>query len=90
MDSYRSGKCTYSSSGEGPKVKYITIGKVVDKGIEDGNNMGAAMAPAAVDTIYSYFEDTKDDPKSFDLIATGDLGQLGKTDNRRLFEEKRN
>ena len=72
------GSALISSSGEGPKVKYITIGKVVDKGIEDGNNMGAAMAPAAVDTIYSYFEDTKDDPKSFDLIATGDLGQLGK------------
>ena len=40
--------------------------------------MGAAMAPAAVDTIYSYFQDTKDDPNSFDLIATGDLGKLGK------------
>lgn len=42
------GSALISSSGEGPKVKYITIGKVVDKGIEDGNNMGAAMAPSAV------------------------------------------
>ena len=59
-------------------VKYIVPGKVIDKGIDDGNNMGAAMAPAAADTIYSYFNDTKDDPNSFDLIATGDLGKIGK------------
>ena len=82
------GSALISSSGEGPKVKYITIGKVVDKGIEDGNNMGAAMAPAAVDTIYSYFEDTKDDPKSFDLIATGDLGQLGKKITADLLRQR--
>jgi stage V sporulation protein AD len=58
-------------------VTHITIGKVIDKGISDANNMGAAMAPAAIDTIYSYFIDTKDDPNSFDIIATGDLGKLG-------------
>ncbi|MEG0050886.1 MAG: stage V sporulation protein AD [Terrisporobacter sp.] len=72
------GSVLLSSQGSGPKVKYIVPGKVIDKGISDGNNMGAAMAPAAVDTIYSYFDDTKDDPNSFDLIATGDLGKLGK------------
>lgn len=72
------GSVLLSNSGNGPKVKYIVPGKVIDKGIEDGNNMGAAMAPSAIDTIYSYFEDTKDDPNSFDLIATGDLGKLGK------------
>ena len=82
------GSALISNSGEGPKVKYITIGKVVDKGIYDGNNMGAAMAPAAVDTIYSYFEDTKDDPKSFDLIATGDLGTLGKKITCDLLRQK--
>ena len=82
------GSALISSSGTGPKIKYITIGKVIDKGIEDGNNMGAAMAPAAVDTIYSYFEDTKDDPKSFDLIATGDLGTLGKKITQDLLRQR--
>ena len=82
------GSVFISSSGNGPKIKYITLGKVVDKGIEDGNNMGAAMAPAAVDTIYSYFEDTNDDPKSFDVIATGDLGTLGKKITEDLLRQR--
>lgn len=72
------GGVLLSQNGDGPKVKYIIPGKVIDKGISDGNNMGSAMAPAAIDTIYSYFQDTKDDPNSFDLIVTGDLGKLGK------------
>lgn len=73
-----SGCALIAASGQGPKITRITTGKVIDKGITDGNNMGAAMAPAAVDTITSYFKDTKDDPDSFDIIATGDLGILGK------------
>ena len=72
------GSVLLAKDGSGPKIKYIVPGKVIDKGINDSNNMGAAMAPAAIDTIYSYFEDTKDDPNSFDIIATGDLGKLGK------------
>ena len=72
------GGLLLAKEGNGPKVKYIVPGKVIDKGIDDANNMGAAMAPAAADTIYSYFNDTKDDPNSFDLIATGDLGKIGK------------
>ena len=82
------GSVLIAPNGDGPKVKYITIGKVIDKGINDGNNMGAAMAPAAIDTIYSYFNDTKDDPNSFDLIATGDLGKLGKKITEDLLKEK--
>lgn len=82
------GSVLISSSGKGPKVKFITIGKVIDKGIDDGNNMGAAMAPAAIDTIYAYFNDTKDDPNSFDVIATGDLGKLGKQITEDLLKEK--
>ena len=77
-----------SNKGEGPKVKYITIGKVIDKGISDANNMGAAMAPAAIDTIYSYFMDTKDDPDSFDIIATGDLGKVGMKITSDILKEK--
>ncbi|GAA3643256.1 stage V sporulation protein AD [Asaccharospora irregularis] len=82
------GSVLIASEGNGPKVKYITTGKVIDKGIDDGNNMGAAMAPAAIDTIYSYFEDTKDDPNSFDLIATGDLGVVGKKITEDLLKER--
>lgn len=82
------GSVLISNKGQGPKIKYITIGKVVDEGIDDANNMGAAMAPAAVDTIYSYFEDTKDKPDSFDLIATGDLGKLGKKIAEDLLRQK--
>ncbi|WFD09435.1 stage V sporulation protein AD [Tepidibacter hydrothermalis] len=71
------GASVISSKGEGPKIKRITTGKVIDKGITDVNNMGPAMAPAAVDTIKAYFDDTKDDIDSFDIIATGDLGIIG-------------
>ncbi|OPJ56726.1 stage V sporulation protein AD [Alkalithermobacter paradoxus] len=72
-----SGCAVISSKGKGPKIRRITTGKVIDEGIKDPNNMGAAMAPAAVDTIRTYFEDTNDDIDSFDIIATGDLGKLG-------------
>lgn len=82
------GSVLIASNGVGPKVKYVTVGKVIDKGIDDGNNMGAAMAPAAIDTIYAYFNDTKDDPNSFDLIVTGDLGKLGKQITEDLLKEK--
>lgn len=83
-----SGGVLIAPNGEGPKIKYVTVGKVIDKGIDDGNNMGAAMAPAAIDTIYSYFEDTKDDPNSFDIIATGDLGVLGKQITEDLLKKR--
>ena len=65
--------------GEGGKVKIpeILFGKVVDKGITDINNMGAAMAPACIDTIQRYFKESNLTPKDFDLIVTGDLGFEG-------------
>lgn len=53
------------------------IGRVVDLGISDANNMGAAMAPAAAATLCAYFDDTKDNPGGFDRIITGDLGMVG-------------
>lgn len=46
-------------------------------GIKDANNMGAAMAPAAADTIYSHFSETGRDPNYYDLVITGDLGHIG-------------
>lgn len=58
-------------------VKRFTIGKVTDYGISDIANMGAAMAPSAMETLVAFFSDTNTTEKDFDLIATGDLGKLG-------------
>ncbi|MFD2116292.1 stage V sporulation protein AD [Paenibacillus yanchengensis] len=63
--------------GEGPIVECATIGKVVDLGITDPFNMGAAMAPAAADTIKAHFNDTGRTPNDYDLIVTGDLASVG-------------
>ena len=60
------------------KIESSTIGKVVDLGITDVNNMGAVMAPAAGDVIYNHLKDTKRNPDYYDLILTGDLGVYGK------------
>lgn len=60
-----------------PVVTHATVGKIVDMGIKDIANMGAAMAPAAFDTIMTHLEDTKRKPDYYDLILTGDLGTLG-------------
>ncbi len=53
-------------------------GRVIDLGIKDVNNMGAAMAPAACDTLTQFFKDTGSSPDDYDKIFTGDLGKLGK------------
>jgi stage V sporulation protein AD len=60
-----------------PKITAATPGKIVDLGVTDANNMGAAMAPAAADTIAAHLRDTGKTPADFDLILTGDLGQVG-------------
>lgn len=73
-----SGTAMLRSCGAGPKITHATIGKIVDMGIKDANNMGAAMAPAAVDTLYQHFQDTGRAPNYYDLILTGDLGFIGK------------
>ena len=57
---------------------HTTCGKVLDLGIADQNNMGAAMAPAAADTIEAHFKDTQRGFDDFDLVVTGDLGHLGR------------
>jgi stage V sporulation protein AD len=71
------GAAVVSQQGEGPKVTSATIGRVVDMGLSDPFNMGAAMAPAAVDTIEAHFRDLNIDASQYDLIATGDLGRIG-------------
>ena len=60
-----------------PKIDKVIIGAVRDLGITDPNNMGAAMAPAAAQTIASFLNDTKTKPSDYDLILTGDLGSTG-------------
>ena len=73
-----SGAVILSKNGNGPFITHITPGKIVDLGIKDANNMGAAMAPAAVDTLLTHFKDTGRNPSYYDLILTGDLGHIGK------------
>lgn len=60
-----------------PCITHITTGKIIDYGVSDLNNMGAAMAPAAVDTLRTHFKDTGFSPSTYDLILTGDLGVVG-------------
>lgn len=59
------------------KVESATVGKVCDMGVTDVNNMGAAMAVAAGDTIYEHLKNTRRDVNYYDLIITGDLGVYG-------------
>jgi stage V sporulation protein AD len=72
------GGVLLSAEGMGPFVKKITTGKIVDMGIKDQNNMGAAMAPAAADTIFAHFDDTGLPQDYYDMIITGDLGRIGR------------
>ena len=69
-------------------VDCATFGKVVDFGITDVNNMGAAMAPAAADTILTHLRDTGRQADYYDLIITGDLGALGSRILKDLTWEK--
>jgi len=71
------GAVVLSREGSGPYITHVTVGKIVDKGVKDTNNMGAAMAPAAYETIAAHLRDTGRPPSFYDLIVTGDLGILG-------------
>ena len=82
------GSCVLSLNGKGPRITMATFGKVIDWGITDVNNMGAAMAPSAMQTLLTHFENTKTTPDDYDLIATGDLGKLGSEILIDLMEDK--
>ncbi|MCL2373323.1 MAG: stage V sporulation protein AD [Defluviitaleaceae bacterium] len=71
------GAVVLAAKGTGPYIKTATIGAVVDMGVKDANNMGAAMAPAAADVILKHFRDLDLTPDYYDVIATGDLGEVG-------------
>ena len=74
------GACLVRGSGAaGVPVLSATIGRVCDAGVKDINNMGAAMAPAAAQTLLHYFADTGTTQQDFDAIFTGDLGEVGST-----------
>ena len=72
-----SGATVLKKGGDGAKIKHVTFGRIMDFGIKDANNMGAAMAPAAADTIKRFLMDTSTSPKDYDGIFTGDLGMVG-------------
>ena len=70
------------------KITGITTGKMMDYGIKDSMNMGAAMAPAAADTIAQHFQDFQRTPEDYDLIVTGDLGLIGRELLLDLLKQK--
>lgn len=80
-----SGAVILGQTGVGPYLTHATIGIVTDWEITDANNMGAAMAPAAYETLRAHFTDTGRTPEDYDLIVTGDLGKLGSELVQELF-----
>jgi len=82
------GTAIVEQGSQQPFIRAVTFGTIQDKGVTDQNNMGAAMAPAAAETIFSFFDDTGFSPESFDLIATGDLGAVGSTLLHQLLQQK--
>ena len=82
-----SGCCIVGRSTEPPFVKAVTIGKIVDMGEKDANNMGAAMAGAAYDSISRHLSNTNKSISDFVAIFTGDLGQVGSDILYELFDK---
>ena len=82
------GAVILGAEGAGPFLRSATIGTIVDAGIKDANNMGAAMAPAAFETLRAHFDDLHRAPEDYDLIVTGDLGKLGSELVRELFSRE--
>ena len=83
-----SGAVIVGRAGKGVRIESVCIGRVQDLGVTDANNMGSAMAPAAADTLCHFFEDTGTVPSDYDIIVTGDLGQVGSALNRELMAQR--
>ncbi len=81
------GALILAAGGCGPRVTHVTTGKIVDAGITDAGNMGAAMAPAAYETLRTHFSDTGRPPEYYDAIVTGDLGMVGHDIVQDLFDK---
>lgn len=82
------GAVVLGRTGNFPCITEITTGKIIDMGISDANNMGAAMAPAAADVLLAHFRDTGRRPADYDVIATGDLGDVGRALVVELLEKE--
>lgn len=82
------GAAAVTNKKTAAKIKAVTVGKIVDMGVTDANNMGGAMAAAACDTLVTFFKDTGLNPIDFDIIATGDLGFVGSEMLKELIREE--
>lgn len=85
-----SAACFLSKEKSSIKIESSTIGKVIDYGIKDSSNMGAVMAPSAAETLHNHLEEMKRDISYYDLIITGDLGQLGSQIFTKLIKDNYN
>lgn len=83
-----SGAAVISKSENPPYLRGVCVGKIVDMGVCDPNNMGSAMAPAAFDTLKRFFDDFQLSPDFFDCIVTGDLGEIGSKLLVKLFAQE--
>ena len=82
------GACLLKTDGAAmARISAATIGRVIDMGVSDASNMGAAMAPAACDTLLRHFADTGTAPDDYDAVVTGDLGQVGSGILMELLKE---
>ena len=70
------------------RATHVTLGRIVDMAIKDANNMGAAMAPAAADTLHRHLTDLHRSPADYDLIISGDLGRVGHDLLLTLMQER--
>ena len=71
------GAVLLAKGSGGARITHVTPGRIVDAGVTDANNMGAAMAPAAYDTLCAHFDDTGRSFDDYDAVFTGDLGAIG-------------
>ncbi len=83
-----SGAAIVGMGGHGVRVAAVCGGRMIDLGVTDANNMGAAMAPAAADTLLNFFTDTHTTPEDYDLVVTGDLSQVGSDLLHQLLERE--
>ncbi len=81
------GAAVVAKEGDGPYITTLTVGIIKDFGLKDPNDLGSAMAPAAASTIEAHFKETGRKPSDYDLIVTGDLGQVGKMMLLELMQE---
>ena len=82
------GCAVIDTGSSGMYIKDVLPGITVDRGVKDAANMGAAMAPAAADTLTRYFKESGSSPDEFDVILSGDLGYEGRTITAELLMQE--